>query len=72
MDKVELAAMIARRDSISLEEAFAAIDECADMLRELMEQHEEFDSDWLYNEATDILADTLNLEPDYLMDILDI
>ena len=66
MDKVELAAMIARRDGISLEEAFAAIEECEDMLRELMEQHDIFSPDEIYDEATSILMDELGLEPDYL------
>lgn len=55
----ELAEMIAKRDSISYEEAFAAIrDAAAEMESAFM--------DGSLDEAEDILRIELGLEPDYL------
>lgn len=55
----ELAEMIAQRDDISFEEAIAAVRDCmADM------EHAFYTGS--INEAEDILASSLSLEPDYL------
>lgn len=55
----ELAEMIAKRDSISYEEAFAAIrDTAAEMESAFMDGN--------LDEAEDILRTELGLEPDYL------
>lgn len=55
----ELAEMIAKRDSISYNEAFTAVrDAAAEMEIAFMEGN--------LNEAEDILHDCLGLEPDYL------
>ena len=55
----ELAAMIAKRDGISYEEAFAAVRDCAAELEFAF-------MDGSITEAEDILRDNLMLEPDYL------
>lgn len=55
----ELAQMIAKRDSISFEEAFAAVRDCA------AEMEQAFFNGSL-DEAEDILRLDLGLEPDYL------
>ena len=55
----ELAKMIARRDSISYEEAMAAVRDCAaDM------EHAFYNGN--LDEAEDILKMSLSIEPDYL------
>ena len=55
----ELAQMIAKRDSISYEEALTAVRDCAaDM------EHAFYNGS--LNEAEDILREYLQLEPDYL------
>lgn len=55
----ELARMIARRDGISFNEAYAAIEETAEMLQEAFAAGS-------ITMAEDILADQLQIEPDYL------
>ena len=55
----ELAAMIARRDGISINEAYEAIEETQDMLQEAFAAGS-------ITMAEDILASELLLEPDYL------
>ena len=60
----ELAELIARRDGISLNEAIIAVKECA------VEMERAF-YDGSINEAEDILADILGLEPDYLFLFID-
>lgn len=55
----ELAAMIARRDGISINEAYEAIEETQDMLQEAFAAGS-------ITMAEDILADELGIELDYL------
>ena len=55
----ELAQMIAKRDSISYEEAMTAVRDCA------LEMEAAFYRGNLF-EVEDILKDNLGLEPDYL------
>lgn len=55
----ELAQMIAKRDNISYNEAMAAVKDCA------IDMEHAFYSGSL-DEAEDILASSLSLEPDYL------
>lgn len=54
-----LATMIARRDGISIEEAYEAIKETEDMLQEAFAAGS-------ITMAEDILASELSIEPDYL------
>lgn len=61
-NKKELAKMIARRDGISINEAYIAIDDCIEMIQEVIEKGR-------FEEAVDILREELGLEPDYF-DIL--
>lgn len=55
----ELARMIARRDGISVDEAYEAIEETEDMLQEAFAAGS-------ITMAEDILADELGIELDYL------
>lgn len=55
----ELATMIANRDGITFEEAWASVRDCA------AEMESAF-MDGNLDEAEDILKETLQLEPDYL------
>lgn len=55
----ELATMIACRDGISINEAYEAIEETQDMLQEAFAAGS-------ITMAEDILADQLQIEPDYL------
>jgi len=55
----ELATMIARRDGISVDEAYEAIEETEDMLQEAFAAGS-------ITMAEDILADQLQIEPDFL------
>lgn len=55
----ELARMIARRDGISINEAYEAIEETQDMLQEAFAAGS-------ITMAEDILADELGIEPDFL------
>lgn len=55
----ELAAMIARRDGISINEAYEAIEETQELLQEAL-------ATGSINMAEDILASQLQIEPDYL------
>lgn len=65
MSVKEIAELIARRDSISLNEAYEAIEQCQDELNEIMERG------GYYDEAEECVAYWLGLEPDYLPDLLD-
>lgn len=56
---IELAIMIARRDEISINEAYEAIEETQDMLQEAFAAGS-------ITMAEDILADQLQIELDYL------
>ena len=56
----ELAEMIAKRDSISYEEALAAVRDCA------LEMEHAFYLNGNLDVIEDILASSLSLEPDYL------
>lgn len=55
----KLARMIARRDGISVNEAYEAIEETQDMLQEAFAAGS-------ITMAEDILADELGIEPDFL------
>lgn len=71
MTRNELIDTLVRRDNITFEEAYESVMECADTINAILK-----DSDippyQLYNLATEILADELGLEPDYLDVILDL
>ena len=54
----ELAWMIAKRDNISFNEAYAAVDECQDMINDAMVYG-------TLDEIEDILRTELGIEPDY-------
>ena len=72
MDRRELIEMIARRDGITFDEAYAAVEDCANEIAALFELDNMYDAAELYEEAVDIMRDMLNLEPDYLDLLLDI
>lgn len=55
----ELAFLIARRDGISIEEAYEAVEEAAELLQEAFAAGS-------ITMAEDILADQLQIEPDFL------
>ena len=69
MTRKELVELIAQRDGISFEEAFQCVEDCAEQLSELFDEDYNESPYTLYETATDIMRNTLGLEPDYL-DIL--
>ena len=60
----DLVKMIARRDNISINEAYDAIEECRTTIMRLIDEGSGYD------EVADILANDLGIEPDYLELIL--
>lgn len=71
MDKKELVEMIARRDGITFNEAYAAVEDCANEIAALFELDHEYSAAELYEEAVDILRSELSIEPDFLDVVLD-
>ena len=66
----EIIEILVRRDGISREEAIRVIHECREALNDMLLHADSLDNSFsLYDAATDIVANYLGLEPDYL-DIL--
>lgn len=59
----EIINILMRRDSISRNEAINIVEECIEELNGAVEHGD-------YNEAEDIVAANLGLEPDYLINLL--
>ena len=72
MDRRELIEMIARRDGITFDEAYAAVEDCANEIAALFELDNIYNADEMYEEAVDLLRSDLGLEPDYLDLILEV
>ena len=64
MGKTSVAQILVTRDRISMEDAMIRVNECVRRL-----QFEAIPTGD-YEAATDIIADELGLEPDYMMDLL--
>ena len=64
MGKTSVAQILVTRDRISMEDAMIRVNECVRRLQ--VEAIPTGD----YEAATDIIADELGLEPDYMMDLL--
>jgi hypothetical protein len=62
----DLVKLIARRDSISMEEAHEAVEDCIDNIRYVVENEPDYET------VVGILREDLGLEPDYLDLILEI
>lgn len=72
MNRNELINTLARRDNITFEEAYESVMECADAINAILEDSDNLPPYQLYDLATEILADELGLEPDYLDVVLDL
>lgn len=72
MTRTELVNILARRDNITFEEAYESVMECADAINAILEDNDNIPPYQLYDLATEILADDLGLEPDYLDVVLDL
>ena len=60
MNKRDIAAIIAARDGISMNEAYEAIDECQEEILNALNDYASYD------DIADIIEDYLGLEPDYM------
>ena len=67
MNSIEdLVKLIARRDNISMEEAYEVVEDCIDNIRDVIENEPDYET------VVDILREDLGLEPDYLDLILEV
>lgn len=65
MSKKEIVAILVRRDGISENEAWEIVDNVQDEIEQLIADAA-YSGFSMYEEAVDILASELGLEPDYL------
>lgn len=72
MTRNEVIELLMRRDSISFEEAYQYVMECANHITELFNENYKLPPYQLYEYATEIIADELGLEPDYLDAVLNV
>ena len=62
--------ILMRRDGISREEAFEIVNECRELIDEVLNS-DEYPSPYMqYEEIAQILQEELGLEPDYIDDFL--
>ena len=67
----DIVSLLMRRDGIDENEAWHLVKECREELENLMMDNGDGYGYAPYEEATDIVADWLGLEPDYLPIIMD-
>ena len=62
----EIIQILMRRDNLTRNEAITLIDECRADIQDVLAHADDYSQYAVYEVVTDIIADYLGLEPDYL------